>query len=63
MVQSFILKLFGMESWPREVQILKNTLDDETPPPGELPGQPEPAAPQPAPGFVSQVEPNTPVAH
>jgi hypothetical protein len=63
MVQRFILKIFGMGTWEREAEILKNTTDDETPPPGELVGEPTPKAEQPAPGFVSQAESDTPVAH
>jgi hypothetical protein len=63
MVQRFIAKIFGMETWAREAEILKNTTDDETPPPGELIGESTPKAEQPAPGFVSQAESDTPVAH
>jgi hypothetical protein len=63
MVQRFILKLFGMETWEQQAKILKNTTDDETPPPGEPIGEATPKAEQPAQGFVSQAESETPVAH
>ncbi|MFL5760180.1 MAG: hypothetical protein ACJ789_10595 [Thermomicrobiales bacterium] len=63
MVQRWITKLFGMETWPREAQILKNTIDDDTPPPGDKFGADTPKAEQPAPGFTSQAEPETPIAH
>jgi hypothetical protein len=62
-VQRFIAKIFGMNTWELEARILKNTTDDETPPPGEPIGEPTLNAEQPAPGFVSQAESDTPVAH
>jgi hypothetical protein len=63
MVQRFIVKLFGFGNWTRQAELLKNTTDDDTPPPGETPTSDTPKAQQPAPGFVSQIEDDAPVAH
>ncbi len=63
MVQRLIIKLFGFETWPREAELLKNTVDDDTPPPGETVFSDSPKAQQPAPGFVSQIEGDAPIAH
>jgi hypothetical protein len=65
MVQRFISKIFGMDNWEREAQILKNTIGDDEPPPGEVPGEPPtPQSQQPAPGWQTQVEKgDEPVAH
>jgi hypothetical protein len=54
-----------MDNWEREAQILKNTIGDDEPPPGEAPGEPPtPHSQQPAPGWQTQVEKgDEPVAH
>jgi hypothetical protein len=63
MVQRLIVKLFGFENWPRQAELLKNTTEDDTPPPGETATSDTPKAQQPAPGFVSQIEGDAPTAH
>jgi hypothetical protein len=35
-------RLTGLKDWDQEVRWLKNTTDDDTPPPGVLPGRPVP---------------------
>jgi hypothetical protein len=35
-------RITGGPGWDREVQALRNTLDDDTPAPGDLPGHPTP---------------------
>jgi hypothetical protein len=63
MVQRLIVKLFGFQTWPREAELLKNTTDDDTPAPGDTASADTPKAQQPAPGFVSQIEDDAPIAH
>lgn len=35
-------RVTGLKEWDREVASLHNTLEDDTPAPGELPGRPTP---------------------
>jgi len=41
-LSKFWARVVGLKEWDREATSLRNTLDDETPAPGELPGRPTP---------------------
>ena len=36
-------RVVGLKEWDTEVRSLRNTVDDDTPAPGDLPGRPTPA--------------------
>jgi hypothetical protein len=41
-LSSLWARAVGLKEWDREVTLLRNTLDNDTPAPGELPGNPTP---------------------